>query len=76
MDRAVGCLQRAANGDFGALGNRIIEEPLDAGEILIIDDLGDVFLLDAPVVRVQVLFYLRLKLLESSASFCCSLTNT
>ena len=46
MDRAVGLLQRATNGNLGALGNGIIEEFLDAGEITIIDDLRDVFFFD------------------------------
>ena len=66
MDRAVGSLQRAANGNFGALINRIIEEPLDAGEIPIIDDLRDVFLFYLPVFRIQVLLHPGSKFLESS----------
>ena len=66
MDRAVGCLQRAANGNSGALIDRIIEELLDAGEIPIIDDLRDVFLFYLPVFRIQVLLYPGFKFLESS----------
>ena len=50
MDRAVGLLQRAAHGDLGALGNRIVEELLDAREILVVDDLRDAFLLDPAVL--------------------------
>ena len=67
MDRAVGLLQRAAHGDLGALGNGIIEELLDAREILVVDDLGDAFLLDAAVVPVEVLLHLRPELLDQGA---------
>ena len=61
------CFQRAAHGDLGALGDGIIEELLDAREILVVDDLGDVFLLDAAVVPVEVLPYLRPELLDQGA---------
>ena len=36
-------------------GQRIVEQPFDAGEVLRIDDLGNVFLPDAAVLRVQIL---------------------
>jgi len=63
MDRAVALLERAAHGDLGAPGDGIIEECLDTGEILIVDDLGDAFPPDAPVLAVKVLFDPGLKLL-------------
>ena len=76
MDRAVSFFQSAAHGNLGALGHRIIEKFLDAAEVLIIDDLGDTFLLDAPVVRGTGFASPWLETPRPSASFCCSLMNT
>ena len=61
MDSAVGFLQNAADCNASALGQSVIEKSLDSGEILRIDDLGNAFLLDSTVVRLQVLLDLGLK---------------
>ena len=50
-----------------ALSHGIIQELLDAGKVLGVDDLSDAFLLDASVFPVKVLPHLGSKLLHQSA---------
>jgi hypothetical protein len=54
MDRPVAFVERAADGDVRAFGKRIVEQPFDTGEVLRMDYLGDVFLPDAAVLRVEI----------------------
>ncbi len=67
MDGTVALLQRATHGNFGTLRDRVVEEFLDTREILLVDDLGNAFLLDAAVVPIEVLLDIRPKFLDQRA---------
>src|ERR1700683_2159441 len=64
MYRAVGGFENATHSSFGTLAHGIVEESLDSGKVLVVHNLGDACLVDAPVFAVEVFRHSGSKLLD------------